>query len=250
MLALFLMGACSKDIKTTPVTQEVVPKDIVYVALGDSLSEGVGDELNYQGYVGRLSDQMETWKGVNYVEVQNTAKKGRRSDQLVAQLESGEIDKALKKADFITMTMGGNDLMKIVRRDIMDLNKGAFDEERLEFQERYGKIMELIRERNKSAPIIIISVYNPLSIFTQEKSDLNTIMYEWNTDIQDFALADKNACFVNVEDLFDTNENMIYHTDFFHPNAKGYDEMTGRIVESIKACGLKKLTNGEMDFKE
>lgn len=249
MLALLLLSACSKEIKV-PVTEEVIPKDIIYVALGDSLTEGVGDELNQQGYVGRLSDQMLGWEGVKYVEVENTAKKGRRSDQLVAQLESGKIDEQLKKADFISLTMGGNDLMKIVRRDLMNLNKEAFDSERIEFQKRYGKIMELIRKKNKSAPIILISVYNPLSIFTKEKSDLNTILYEWNTDIQDFAEADKNACFVNVEDLFDSNENMVYHTDFFHPNARGYDEMTDRIIGSIKSCGLKKLTNGEMDFKE
>lgn len=249
MLAVLLLSACSKEVKT-PVTQEVIPKDIVYVALGDSLTEGVGDELNQQGYVGRLSDQMLGWEGVKYVEVENTAKKGRRTDQLLAQLESGKIDEQLKKADFITLTMGGNDLMKIVRRDLLNLNKEAFDTERIEFQKRYGKIMELIRKQNKSAPIILISVYNPLSIFTKEKSDLNTIMYEWNTDIQDFADADKNACFVNVEDLFDSNENMVYHTDFFHPNARGYDEMTDRIVGTLKSCGLKNLTNGEMDFKE
>lgn len=43
--------------------------------------------------------------------------------------------------------MGGNDLMKIVRRDLMNLNKEAFDSERIEFQKRYGKIMELIRKK-------------------------------------------------------------------------------------------------------
>lgn len=74
MLALLLLSACSKEIKT-PVTEEVIPKDIMYVALGDSLTEGVGDELNQQGYVGRLSDQMLGWEGVKYVEVENTAKK-------------------------------------------------------------------------------------------------------------------------------------------------------------------------------
>lgn len=74
MLALLLLSACSKEIKM-PVIEEVIPKDIIYVALGDSLTEGVGDELNQQGYVGRLSDQMLGWEGVKYVEVENTAKK-------------------------------------------------------------------------------------------------------------------------------------------------------------------------------
>ena len=49
-------------------------------------------------------------------------------------------------------------------------------------------------------------------------------------------------------DLFDSNMNMVYHTDFFHPNAKGYDGMANRFLEKIKECGLQKLSEGQLEM--
>ena len=49
------------------------------------------------------------------------------------------------------------------------------------------------------------------------------------------------ACFVPVKDLFDSNENLVYHTDFFHPNSKGYDLMEERFVREIKGCSAVDL---------
>lgn len=258
MLSLLLLTACESPSmmngSTKPdkveATKVIKLKDIHYVALGDSLTEGVGDERGNQGYVGRLKKEMGTWQGVKSVTVTNTAKRGRRSDQLIEQIQSGEIDHALKKADIISLTIGGNDLMKVVRANITDLKKEYFDKERPKFQQRYEKIMKLIRERNPNAPIIIIGVYNPLSIFTKEKSDMNTIMNEWNSDIRRFSNQDPYSVYVSVEDLFDSNANMVYHTDFFHPNAKGYDQMTARIITTLHESDLKKLSQGQFDFKE
>ena len=59
---------------------------------------------------------------------------------------------------------------------------------------------------------------------------------------------DGEVLFVPVTDLFDSNVNMVYHTDFFHPNAKGYDEMANRFLESIQKCGLLELSNGQLDM--
>lgn len=259
MLSVFILAACgitdsignSKNgNKKIAVTKMIKSKDIQYVALGDSLTQGVGDELDKQGYVGRLEKEMTTWQGVKSVTVTNTAKRGRRSDQLIDQIQSGKIDDALKQADFITLTIGGNDLMKIVRTNITDLNKEAFDKKRPAFKQRYETIMQLIRERNPNAPILLIGVYNPLSIFTKQESDMNTIMSEWNADIRGFANNDEQAAFINIEDLFDSNDNLVYHTDFFHPNAKGYDLMTARIIKTLHEVDLNKLSQGQFEFEE
>lgn len=37
----------------------------------------------------------------------------------------------------------------------------------------------------------------------------------WNEAILNTSYTDVNACFVPVSDLFNSNENMVYHTDFF-----------------------------------
>lgn len=257
MLSILILVACGisegidhKESNRLSVTKMLKLNDIQYVALGDSLTQGVGDELDKHGYVGRLEKEMDSWQGVKSVSVTNTAKRGRRSDQLIDQLQSGKLDDALKKADFITLTIGGNDLMKIVRSNITNLTKEAFDKKRPEFQQRYETIMQLIREKNPNAPILLIGMYNPLSIFTKEESDMNTIMVEWNSDIREFANEDAHAAFINIEDLFDSNDHLVYHTDFFHPNAKGYDLMTTRIIKTLHEVDLNKLSQGQFDFKE
>jgi lysophospholipase L1-like esterase len=79
---------------------------------------------------------------------------------------------------------------------------------------------------------------------------MNTIITEWNSDIRSFANNDAHAAFVNIEDLFDSNNNLVYHTDFFHPNAKGYDLMTARIIQTLREYDLNKLSQGQFDFKE
>ena len=49
---------------------------------------------------------------------------------------------------------------------------------------------------------------------TNEANEFDTIITEWNNVIEDVASKDSNACYVSVEDLFDSNEELVYHTDF------------------------------------
>ena len=63
-----------------------IPKNIHVIGLGDSLTEGVGDELKKEGYFGRITGRMVEWKGVKDVDADNLAKRGRRSDQLIDKL--------------------------------------------------------------------------------------------------------------------------------------------------------------------
>ena len=65
--------------------EHFIPKQLNVVGLGDSLTEGVGDELKKGGYFGRLTnEEMANWKGVKDVQADNLAKRGRRSDQLIS----------------------------------------------------------------------------------------------------------------------------------------------------------------------
>lgn len=226
-----------------------VPKDISVVALGDSLTEGVGDELKKGGYVGRLTTQMGSWKGIREVELENLAKRGRRSDQLLKQLKDDDYSKtALMGADIIVLTVGGNDMMKIVKRDLFNLTKEPFYEELVSFEERMMDTVHQIRLSNASAPIILPGLYNPFSLVTDEVNGFQEIIEDWNSVLEGVAELDGNACYVPVADLFDTNANMVYHKDFFHPNGYGYQLMTDRIIESLGECGLYELTSGEMDL--
>lgn len=231
--------------------KEIEEKPIHYVSLGDSLTEGVGDEKDQGGYVGRLATEMQHWEGVASVTVTNAAKKGRRSDQLLTQLESGELDETLKNADIITLTIGGNDIMKIVKAHMQSLDKGDFDNELPLYKERYEKIFHLVREQNKKVPIIAIGVYNPFTVYTRDVGQTDMIMKQYNEAMQQIIEQHNHyAIFVPINDLFISNENKVYHDDYFHPNAKGYRLMEERIVTTIAQQDLYTLSSGNLDMKE
>lgn len=223
---------------------------IQYMAFGDSLTRGIGDETKMYGYSGRLAEKLERWPAITEVELDNRGKNGRRSDQLLALLQKGHYDEELPEADFMTMTLGGNDVMKVVKSDLFSLKKEMFDKELINFTQRYRDIIAEIRARNSEAPILLIGFYNPFSIITDEYTPFETIVNEWNDTIQQIALDDINACFVPISDLFVTNAGMVYHTDFFHPSASGYDQMTERIIEYMKLCDIEEMSEGRIGIEE
>jgi len=225
-------------------------KQLHYLALGDSLTDGVGDEYSQDGYVGRLADSMLAWTSISEVDVDNRGKRGRRSDQLLKLIKKGHYDEELQEAQLISLTMGGNDVMKVVKQDLFNLKRDAFDKELLTYENRYSKIINGIRAKNPTVPLLLIGFYNPFSIVTNEANEFDTIITEWNDVIKKVASKDSNACYVSVEDLFDSNEELVYHTDFFHPNAKGYDKMTERILAAMEQCKMEQKINKEIGFEE
>lgn len=225
-------------------------KQLHYLALGDSLTDGVGDEYSQDGYVGRLADSLLTWPSISEVDVDNRGKRGRRSDQLLKLVKKGHYDEEFQQAQLISLTMGGNDVMKVVKQDLFNLKRDAFDKELRTYKQRYSKIVEGIRAKNPTVPILLIGFYNPFSIVTNEANEFDTIITEWNNVIEEVASEDSNACYVSVEDLFDSNEELVYHTDFFHPNAKGYEKMTERILAAMEQCGMEEKINKAIGFEE
>ena len=70
--------------------KELEAKPVLYLALGDSLTKGVGDETNNYGYTGLLAQELNKWPAISEVELDNRGKNGRRSDQLLALMEDGQ----------------------------------------------------------------------------------------------------------------------------------------------------------------
>lgn len=86
--------------------QEVGEQENTYLALGDSISTGYGLLVpDTEGFVNLLAYKL------GYNQVQNAAINGNTAEGILEQLKSGELDDAVKSADLITITVGGNDLM-------------------------------------------------------------------------------------------------------------------------------------------
>ena len=126
------------------VPYSVFPDDLLFLGLGDSLTVGIGDELQKDGYLGRMRDVFLASDSVEDVDLINTAKRGRRSDQLMTLLSSGDLDKEIQEASHIFLSIGGNDIMRVIKRDLFSLNLEAFEEEQVFFETRYYHILHYI----------------------------------------------------------------------------------------------------------
>lgn len=223
---------------------------IHYIALGDSLTRGIGDEEDKYGFTGRLASYLEEQPIIEKVHFDNRGKNGRRSDQLLNLLKRGHYDEELKKANLISITLGGNDVMKVVKSDVFNLKEKMFMEALDPFQKRYMEIITEIRARNNHAPILIVGFYNPFSIITDDTAAFDGILSAWNDTIEKVANEDINACFVPVADLFTSNDDLVYHTDFFHPNTNGYKRMMKRVIERLRSCNIEQMSDGLIVVEE
>lgn len=83
---------------------------------------------NSGGFVPIVADDLKEHYNLNGVQTDNFGKNGDRSDQILKRIkEKPEIQKGLASADVITLTVGGNDLMKVISSNIFDLKVSSFN---------------------------------------------------------------------------------------------------------------------------
>lgn len=79
-------------------------------------------------------------------------------------MKSKKITDGLKKADIITITIGGNDVLKVIRDNVSKLSSMTekdFTKPEELYQARVKKLLDKIREDNPKAQIYVLGIYNP-----------------------------------------------------------------------------------------
>ncbi|MDQ0228876.1 SGNH/GDSL hydrolase family protein [Metabacillus malikii] len=211
-----------------------IPKTLHVVAIGDSLTKGVGDETNQGGYIGKLINQMDERKEIKDIVLNNYGIKGHKTSNLQKKLKENQVVNHLKKADLIFVTIGGNDLMNVVKKNIFSLDYGPFREGQKTYENNLKDIINTIRENNTEANIVLIGLYNPFKYMLPELSEIDTIISEWNTASQQIINHDGHSVFVSVEDIFTTTDEILLSDDQFHPNRKGYELIADRVLEELE----------------
>lgn len=160
------------------VALDFFKKDQKIVAIGDSLTEGIGDETENGGYVGILNHTFEDNK-LN-ITVENYGKKGNRTDQLLKRLEKEDVASAIKEADIVLITIGANDIMNVLKSNFMNVTMEPFQEERVKYIERLEAIFIKVNELNPDTQIYLIGFYNPFERHFGEIKELGMIIDSWN----------------------------------------------------------------------
>ncbi len=214
------------------VALDFFKKDQKIVSIGDSLTEGIGDETDNGGYVGILNNTFED-HNLN-ITVENFGKKGNRSDQLLKRLDKEDITSAIKEADIVLITIGANDIMKVLKSNFMNVSMEPFEEERVKYIERLTAIFNKINELNPDSQIYLIGFYNPFERHFGEIKELEMIIENWNNAGKSLSEEYENVKYVPTKDLFSNSNIDLLAEDEFHPNTSGYKLMAKRVLEYLK----------------
>ncbi|MGX7243387.1 SGNH/GDSL hydrolase family protein [Enterococcus quebecensis] len=255
------------------VTKQAVKKEtkevIHYVAIGDSLTEGIGDSTSSGGFVPLVAKDLQEEYHLNGVQTDNFGKNGDRSDQILKRIKkNSEIQEGFASADIITLTVGGNDLMKVIKGDVFRLTKDSFNKPLRNYQKEVEKLLTEIREYNTDAPIYVLGIYNPFYLYFPDITEMQEIVDNWNNGTQEIVKAEKNAYFIPINDLLykgvgdqvgivsnenisttssedhDIKNNALYEEDRFHPNNLGYQIMASTVRDKMVKTKEKWLNKG------
>ncbi|MDR3190656.1 MAG: GDSL-type esterase/lipase family protein [Lactobacillaceae bacterium] len=154
------------------------------VAVGDSLTEGVGDTTNQQGYTKRTAAMLKATYKVK-VKTANFGKAGDRSDQILKRLKKNpKAVKALDKADVIVMTVGGNDLQQTLFDAVFAKNAASVtkvvNKSIPTYTTKLQKLVNYLRQTNTKAPIFLFGNYNPLYVYFANRPELNHAVQKYN----------------------------------------------------------------------
>ena len=237
----------------TKTSGTVKKQAFTYVAIGDSLTQGVGDTNNQGGFVPLLAQSLTNETDFE-VKAINYGASGNTSSQILSRMqEKKEIGKDLKQARLMTLTVGGNDLRKAVLEDTSNLDLDRFDKPAKRYVKNLKQIIDLARKDNPDLPIYVVGIYNPLYLNFPDLTDLQTVVDQWNQRTEQTLAAYKDVYFVPVNDLLykgidgksgvteweqgkeTVTNDALYDEDSFHPNNTGYEIMKEAVLERIHA---------------
>jgi lysophospholipase L1-like esterase len=205
--------------KVLTKTEEVpvTPGD-TYIALGDSLTRGVGSSKG-EGFVSLVGKNLKENKTVE--RYQNLGIRGARIEDLLAQLEKKEVKRTLKEAKIISITIGGNNLFnrgEILNNYSEETALGILKTEIPNLE----KTFKIIREMNPNAVILYTGLYNPFKQSPNGNS-FDAIIQKWNDSTRTLGLKYK----IQVVDTFNlvTDAKRDLSSDVFHPNDATYQQM-------------------------
>lgn len=206
-----------------------------YVVLGDSIGYGAGVLNPDEACYGRI---VADTNGYDY---QNHAVSGNRTDHLLAHLDHAEVTAAVKNADIISISIGGNDyLTDNVTGLVLDAtfrnDYSRMDKITAQLKLNFAAIIEKIRGWNPDAVILMQTLYNPGKGIN--KAPYQAATNRLNDLIRDYLASHPGAfTIVDVASAFGTDRRYIAQ-DSIHPSAQGNERIAEVILQTLHKLGL------------
>lgn len=207
------------------IYNSTIDNKIYYLTIGDSISKGINEYgVPSYGYSDFIKDYLYKRKKLKEYNKTFTASDYRISD-IVRILEYNEskneetLNRLIKKADIITISIGMNDLYYKIKDGH---NIYTYIDEMII---NYNKILNYTNKFHHEE-IFILGYYNVTGkdndIFEYANYNLKKLCNEYN------------YTYIDLSKVLDNNPNYFTKKDNFVPNIKGHEKISQIIVEKIE----------------
>lgn len=273
---LFCFSSCAMtEIPTREVPHRTdVPPKMLF--LGDSIAAGYGldgytptDNYNCRSYSNILKEKYEAelMNECGHIMI-NKSVSGYTSDDLIKQIESGELDSDLKDSDAVVVSIGGNDLLGIMLELLGSLGiseSGSFDTGSLDifgaaasFLTMDGDVNKALEKFDENIKIIsaellkrtegtvyIQTLYDPLEYF--EKFKMVTEFSDEKIGKLNSIISGNAASGYTVIDVaadFKGKAGTLTNIGSFdiHPNAEGHEVIANDVDKAFRETGFTYMT--------
>lgn len=216
--------------KQSQLTDKTLPYHVV--ALGDSLTKGKGDP-NHKGYAGYTMTLLSNNSLFDPTSLHNYGVTGDTTDDLLKVLKKKAVLNEIKKSQVIFLTIGGNDLLNVLKKHFLNLKVSDFDHQQKHYEQNFETILNLLQNTNPRVTVYYLGLFNPFQDYFDNLDQFNRIIKQWNTASQTILNQHPHMNYVPIYDLFDGKSNTLFSQDHLHPNADGYHLMANRLYQYI-----------------
>jgi lysophospholipase L1-like esterase len=210
------------------------------VALGDSLTRGVGDSGGGGGYPERVASALR--KSGRAVVVENLAVEGAETGDLLRKVNEPDVKNRIASAGLVLMSISGNDLTHSLpgvggaaRRGGGASGAPETDPTATALSHASSNllgILALLRQANPTAPIRLLGLYDPFPEAAGERRLARETLLKWNVALEEESYTVRDALVVPTADLFEGRSDRL-SGDRFHPGPTGYDEIATRVFSTL-----------------
>jgi lysophospholipase L1-like esterase len=206
--------------------------EIVHLAIGDSVIRGVGATQN-ENLVSQFSNRLaeQTHKKILF---QNEGINGITSSELKTLVEAGRFDDQIKKSDIVTINVGGNDILRMAKRQSFQNVFQDFHQLQTTFSENLSDIAARIKKLNPNATIIFLELYNPLSPNDQVYQLADQLLPKWNVKIYEVANQYPSSMVIETTKVINGEKRQNLSSDGVHPNSAGYTAISEQMMYQFK----------------
>jgi lysophospholipase L1-like esterase len=205
--------------------RSVSTKPVFFVALGDSLTEGLGAESSESGFVHQLFHRL---RRTEQCEIHNLGVSGTRSSELCRLVDEPDISRLLTRATHISITTGGCDFIAMYEEGPISVRRIVQTVRAV--RKHVKELLMKIRTLNSESELLLLGFYVPLPAYELGLKKAVWVIRMMNRIYQDL-------CHQFEAKLIDPFSAFFHRPDFFsdevHPSQKGHNVLTELFIRAL-----------------